>query len=127
MTQFFRSRARSFRFAFAGLWYMIRTQPNAWIHATFTIAVIVLGLWIGLPPRDWAVLVLAIGIVWTAEFINTALEAAVDLASPKQHPLAKISKDVGAAAVLVAAASSVVVGLLILGPPLWQRILSILH
>ncbi len=106
---------------------MIRTQPNAWIHAMFTIAVILLGLWLGLSPRDWAVIVLAMALVWMAEFINTALEAAVDLASPQQHPLAKISKDVGAAAVLVAAGASVIVGLLILGPPLWQRIQLIIH
>src|SRR5271157_5556695 len=72
--------------------------------------------------RDWAVLLLTMATVWAAEFINTALEAVVDLASPQQHPLARVGKDVGAAAVLIAAATSIVIGLLILGPPLWQRI-----
>ena len=67
-------------------------------------------------------LALTIGFVWTAEFINTALEAVVDLASPDIHRLAQVSKDVSAAAVLVAAITSVVVGLLILGPPLWVRL-----
>lgn len=70
--------------------------------------------------RDWAVLLLTIALVWTAEFINTALEAVVDLASPQHHPLAKVGKDVGAAAVLIAALTSILVGLLILGPPLWK-------
>jgi diacylglycerol kinase len=63
-----------------------------------------------------------IALVWAAEFFNTAIEAVVDLASPMQHPLAAVGKDVGAAAVLIAALASVGVGLLILGPPLWERI-----
>lgn len=71
---------------------------------------------------DWAVLLLTIALVWTAEFINTALEAVVDLASPQQHPLAKVGKDVGAAAVLIAALTSILVGLLVLGPPLWEKL-----
>jgi diacylglycerol kinase len=72
--------------------------------------------------RDWAVLLLTIALVWTAEFINSALEAVVDLASPQHHPLAKVGKDVGAAAVLIAALTSIIVGLLILGPPLWEKL-----
>jgi diacylglycerol kinase len=68
------------------------------------------------------VIILAIALVWTAEFINTALEAIVDLASPQRNHLAKIGKDVGAAAVLIAALASVLIGLLILGPPLWQKL-----
>jgi diacylglycerol kinase (ATP) len=54
--------------------------------------------------------------------LNTAIEAVVDLASPAKHPLAKVGKDVGAAAVLIAALAAVGVGLLILGPPLWERV-----
>ena len=116
------SRAASFYNAFSGLWHMLRTQPNAWIHVSATVCVIALGLWLGLSRVEWAILALTMGLVWTAEYINTALEAAVDLASPDIHPLAKIGKDVGAAAVLVAAIISVVIGLLILGPPLWARL-----
>ncbi|HTX92128.1 MAG TPA: diacylglycerol kinase family protein [Anaerolineales bacterium] len=123
--EFFVSRGRSFRHAFNGWWYVVRTQRNAWIHAFFTVAVVVVALWLRLPLRDWAVLFLAIALVWTAEFINTALEAVVDLASPRQHPLAKVGKDVGAAAVLLAAAASILVGLLIMGPPLWDKLKTI--
>jgi diacylglycerol kinase len=72
------------------------------------------------------VVVVAISLVWTAEFINTALEAVVDLASPQQHYLAKVGKDVGAAAVLIAATSAALIGLLIIGPPLWARLTSLL-
>jgi diacylglycerol kinase len=85
--------------------------------------VIVLGLWLGLAPQDWAILVVVIAMVFTAEFINTAIEAVVDLASPAPHPLAKVGKDVGAGAVLVAALAAIIVGLLILGPPLWAKLL----
>lgn len=123
---FLRSRARSFIYAFRGLWYVIRTQRNAWIHALVSIAVILVGLWLQLVPHDWAVIILAIAMVWTAEFLNTALEAVVDMASPQVHPLARVGKDVGAAAVLIAAILSVFIGLLILGPPLWERIQKII-
>ena len=70
---------------------------------------------------------IAVAMVWTAEFINTALEAIVDLASPQQQYMAKVGKDVGAAAVLIASLSSTLIGLLILGPPLWMRIQSIIQ
>ncbi len=65
-------------------------------------------------------------VVWMGEFINTALEAIVDLASPEIHPLAKIGKDVGAAAVLIAAIAAVIVGLLILGPPFLAKMMTFL-
>jgi diacylglycerol kinase len=71
------------------------------------------------------VLILTIAMVWTAEFLNTALEIVVDLASPELHPLARVGKDVGAAGVLVAAASAVVIGILILGPPLWHKLQTV--
>lgn len=121
---FFTSRGNAFVHAFRGLWYVIHTQHNAWIHAAVTTLVILLAWWLDLPARDWAVLLLTITLVWTAEFINTALEAVVDLASPQQHPLAKVGKDVGAAAVLIAALTSILVGLLILGPPLWGKLIA---
>jgi diacylglycerol kinase len=86
----------------------------------------VLGLWLGLGRLEWAIIVLTVGLVWMAEFVNTALEAVVDLASPDLHPLAKVGKDVAAAAVLVGACTAVVVGLLVLGPPLWARLAALL-
>ncbi len=125
LKEFLLSRGRSFRYAFAGWWYVIRTQRNAWIHAVVSISVVALSLWLRIEARDWAVIFLAIAMVWTSEFLNTALEAVVDLASPGHSHLAKVGKDVGAAAVLIAAASSVLIGLLILGPPLWQRVLQL--
>jgi len=122
MVDFIKSRIASFGHAFHGWAYVIRNEKNAWIHAVVTILVVIVATWLAVPLRDWAVLVLTIAMVWAAEFLNTAIEAVVDLASPAHHPLAKVGKDVGAAAVLIAACASVLVGLLILGPPLWLRI-----
>ncbi|MGZ9221292.1 MAG: diacylglycerol kinase family protein [Anaerolineales bacterium] len=123
--KFIRSRIAAFGHAFRGWWHVLQTQHNAWIHSVVATVIVAIGLWLGLPPRDWAVIVLTIAMVFTAEFINTAIEAVVDLASPIQHPLAKVGKDVGAGAVLVAALAAALVGLLILGPPLWARIVSL--
>ena len=102
---------------------MLRTQRNAWIHATISTLVFLAGLWLGLNRMEWAIILLTIALVWMAEFVNTALEAVVDLASPDLHPLAKIGKDVGAAAVLIGSIAAMGVGLLILGPPLWTKVI----
>jgi len=126
MREFIVSRFQSFGHAFRGLWYVMRTQRNAWIHFVAATIVFVVAFWLGVPPHGWAVLILTIAMVFTAEFINTAIEAVVDLASPEKHPLAKVGKDVGAAAVLISALAAVLVGLLILGPPFWEKISSII-
>jgi len=122
MREFFKARLRAIGYAFEGWGYVIRTQANAWIHAAITLAALAVAIWIRLPARDWATLILTIVMVWAAEFLNTAIESLVDLASPEEHPLAKTAKDVGAAAVLIAALASVLIGLLILGPPLWAKL-----
>ena len=82
MADFIRSRITAIGHAIRGWMYVLRTQHNAWIHSVVATIVIALGFWLGIPPRDWAVLVLTIAMVFTAEFINTAIEAVVDLASP---------------------------------------------
>lgn len=125
LKEFITSRIRSFGHAFRGWWYVLKTQHNAWIHAVAAVMVFILAIWLKLPPRDWAVLILTVTMVFAAEFLNTAIEAVVDLASPVHHPLAKVGKDVGAAAVLIAALAAVLIGLLILGPPLWTRLSSL--
>ncbi len=117
-----RFRLISFRFAIEGIIHVLKTQPNARVHAAITIAVVVAGLWLGLSRMEWAILVVMTAVVWVAEFVNTAVEAAVDLVTGEHHPLAKIAKDTAASGVLLAAILAVIVGLLILGPPLWARL-----
>jgi diacylglycerol kinase (ATP) len=126
MWNFIRSRYLSFGYAFRGFWYVLRTQRNAWIHAVIATIIFILSLWLRLDAREWSIIILTTAMVFTAEFLNTAIEAVVDLASPQKHPLAKVGKDVGAAAVLIAALAAVLVGILILGPPLWLRLAPLL-
>ena len=115
------SRARSFRDAFRGLAALLATQHNAWIHAAATLAVLVVGLWLGCTPVEWAVLALAVALVWLAEGVNTALEALGDAVSEDSHPLVGRSKDIAAGAVLLAAIGAAVAGLLIFVPKLFGR------
>lgn len=115
----------SFRFAFSGLWYVLRTQRNTRIHLTIAAAVVALGLWLGLPLTQWAVLMLTIGFVLVSEMLNTVVETLVDLVSPRYHPLARVIKDMTAGAVLLTAIVSVIVGLLVLGPPLWAWLFEV--
>jgi len=112
----------SFRYAFAGLWYALRTQRNARIHLLVALAITAMGLWLRLDALRWAVLALTIALVIFAEMLNTVIESIVDLITLEYHPLAQIAKDVSAGAVLVTAIAAVVVGLLILGPPLLARL-----
>ena len=120
--EFIYSRIRSFGHAFHGWGYVLKTQHNTWIHAVAAMMVFTLAFWLRLSTQDWAILIITVTMVFMAEFINTAIEAVVDLASPVHHPLAKVGKDVGAAAVLIAALAAVLIGLLILGPPLWAKL-----
>ncbi len=127
MSDFIKSRHKSFGFAFQGWAYVLRTQRNTWIHATASIIVIALAYWLGVHVVDWALLILTIAIVWVAEFFNTAIETVVDLTTKEFHPLAKIAKDVAAAGVLITAVASILVGVLILGPHLVQKLPVIFH
>jgi diacylglycerol kinase (ATP) len=123
---FIKSRIKAFRYAIIGWWFVIRTQRNAWIHMVVSVAVILLSIILQISATSWALIFLAIALVWIAEFLNTALEAVVDLATNHQHhELARVGKDVGAAAVLIAAFTSMLIGLFVLGPPLWSLIKSL--
>ena len=111
-------RLRSFRYALRGVRTMLVSQHNAWIHAVATFAACGAGLLLGLSTLEWCAIVLAIVGVWTAEALNTALEFLCDVASPEFHPLVEKAKDVAAGAVVIAALGAVVIGVLVLGPPL---------
>jgi len=113
----------SFRYATQGLAYGFRSQRNFRIHVVTGAVVFGLGLWLQLPLEQLAVLVLTVAAVLVLELLNTATEAVVDLAIGRRfHPLAKIAKDCAAAAVLVAALSSLVIATLLLLPALLVRL-----
>lgn len=115
------SRLASLGYALAGWLYMLRWQKNTRIMIPASIVVLLMAAWLGLSTVEWAVIILTIAVVWLTEFLNAAVEAAVDLASPQLHPMAKVAKDVAAAAVLLGVVASVIVGLLIFGPHLIER------
>jgi diacylglycerol kinase len=97
------------------------------IHLSATTVVLLLGLYLGLTWAQWALLALTVGFVLVGEMFNTVAEAAMDAVAPRFHPLVKTAKDVAAGAVLVTALIAVVVGLLILGPPLWAKLAQLLN
>jgi diacylglycerol kinase len=115
---------RSFGHAFVGLWHVVRTQRNMRIHLCAAVCVVALGVWLKLDVVRWSVLAVTIGGVLVGEMINTAVEALVDLVSPEYHERAKVAKDVSAGVVLLLGVTAVVVGLLILGTPLWERVME---
>ncbi len=120
------SLLHSFKYALEGIGYTLRTQRNAKIHITIAAAVVVVGVWLRVAPVEWGVLFLTIGAVFSAEMLNTVVETIIDAQIEEFHPLAKIAKDVSAGAVFVISVIAVLVGLCILGPPLWAKLAPVL-
>jgi diacylglycerol kinase len=102
-----------------GLIVAWRTERHLKVHSAAGIAVLILGLTLEVSYLEWAILTLAIGAVFAAEYANSALERLADRVSTEHHPLIRDAKDFAAASVLAAAIAAAVVGLLILGPRLW--------
>lgn len=119
-----RSLGESFRCAFAGLSYAVRTQRNLRLHLVSALLVVGVSAWLALPPGMVALLLAVVALVVVAEVVNTALETVIDLVSPGYHPLAGLAKNLAAAAVVLAALFAAAIGLLVLGPPLWTRLLG---
>lgn len=115
----------AFGFAFEGIRYLLATQRNAQIHCLIGACAVALGAVLRIQRWEWLALVLTIVLVLAAEGVNTAVEAAVDLASSARHPLAKIAKDVAAGTVLLCAIGSVVVGCIIFIPHLLPLLFTI--
>lgn len=106
---------KSFGYAIQGI-VTAMSEQNFRFHVLSTVIVMIAGLFTGLSIIEWIIIVLVITLVIGAEMFNTAIERVVDLVSPDYHPLAKQAKDIAAAAVLVFAACSVIIGMLIFLP-----------
>jgi len=115
-------RLKSFRFALHGVILTVQSQHNAWIHLAVSVAVIAASFYADLSLGDWAWIVTAITLVWAMEALNTAIERLADAAVPEIHPLIAQAKDAAAGAVLIAVLGSVLIGLLVLGPPLLAKL-----
>lgn len=116
------SLAASFGHALEGIACVVREERNARIHLAAAAAVIALGIWLGLTTLEWALIVAAIALVFVGEMLNTVVEVVVDLVTPQEHPLAKCAKDVAAGAILLASLAAAIIGILVLGPPLWRQL-----
>ena len=109
-----------------GLGYALANERNLKVHAGVTVLVLIIVGLLGVNAVEASLLLLVTGLVWCMELVNSAVKATVDLVVGEQlHPLAKVAKDVAAAAVVVAALVAVGVGFLVLGPKVWH-VLAIL-
>jgi diacylglycerol kinase (ATP) len=118
-----KSRFQSFVNAFSGLFDMLTTEPNAWIHAAVTVLVLSLAWWLRVDQEGFALTIVAVVAVWVAEAFNTVLELMVDMVtSEKYSRAAKRARDIAAAAVLISTIGAIVIGVVILGVPLWHRV-----
>ena len=106
----------SFEYPIKGLRYAYRNEQNLAFDVGMSLLVIIAGILFKISISEWALLALTIGIVLSLELVNSSIEAVVDLVTEDYHPLAKVAKDTSAAAVLVSAVASVVVGLIIFLP-----------
>lgn len=105
---------KSFSYAFDGLAHFLKSEPNVRIHAIATVAVIILGIARHIGHWQWAAICFAIALVWITETINTCIERLCDFSCDNQwHPAIKVIKDISAAAVLIAAMTSVVIGVIV--------------
>ncbi|WP_053367177.1 diacylglycerol kinase family protein [Bacillus sp. FJAT-27245] len=113
----FRGRLlKSFGFAITGLLTAIQKERNMQIHIFAGVATICLSVFFSISKLEWLFILLAIAGMLSLELLNTAVERVVDLVTQEYHPVAKQAKDIAAAAVLVYACMSVLVGLIIFLP-----------
>ena len=102
---------------------MLRTEPNAWIHAAATLCVFALAFWLQVGRMKWCLLILAVVSVWVSEAFNTVLEIMADLMMGERYsPMVKRAKDIAAAAVLAACFGAVAIGILVFGPALFAKL-----
>lgn len=106
----------SFKYAFEGIFKLIQTQHNAWIHLLAIIITTALGFYYSIASIEWAVLVICFALVLSAEGFNSAIEALANKVEPAIDPQIKITKDLAAGAVLITAIASLIIGCIIFIP-----------
>ncbi len=110
------ARLKSFSYALQGVWFMLKTQHNAWLHGLATLLVIALAVSCQVSASDWRWLTVAMAMVWVAETLNTAVEYVCDVVSPGYSEAVKHAKDISAGGVLIAAVAALLVGVLTFWP-----------
>lgn len=115
-----KNRLKSFRYAFNGFVLLLRDEHNARLHVAAALIAILAGLWFGISPVEWVAIIVCIGMVISAEAFNSAIESLADRFGPERHPLIGKAKDIAAAGVLVLALASLVTGMIIFIPRIWN-------
>lgn len=111
-----KSHILSFKYAFAGILAALKEEPNLKFHFAAGLIVILVSIFLKISKTDWMVIVFLIGFVVSLELTNTAIETVVDAFTDKEHPGAKLAKDISAGAVLAAALTSAIIGIIIFLP-----------
>ena len=109
-------RILSFKHAFSGILTALKEEPNLKFHFLVGFIVIIFSIILNISKVDWIIILFLIGFVISVELTNTAIEAVVDAFTDQEHPGAKLAKDISAGAVLIAAITSAVIGILIFLP-----------
>jgi diacylglycerol kinase len=108
-----------FSFAWNGLREAAKLERNFRIHLIFAVCVIIAGILFQLTRLEWAIIILVIGFVLVMELMNSVIEKIIDYVKPEIHPTAKLIKDFAAGAVLVAAITAVLIGMIIFIPKMY--------
>ena len=116
-------RLKSFEYALHGIRSFFLSTPNAWIHLAITVIVIVAAFYFELSMIEWIAVIYAIGLVFTAEALNTAVEDWVDSMQPNYDEKAGKVKDIAAGAVLIASIVAAIIGVLIFGSRIYELII----
>ena len=115
----FKKVLRSFRFAFRGVGVLFREEHNAWVHLFATVLVVAAGIFFRISLTEWALVAFAIGLVFAAEILNSALERVCDIVQPEQDKRIGDIKDLCAAGVLLCALAAATIGLIIFLPKIF--------
>lgn len=116
-----KDRGRSFRYAFQGLWHVLRHEHNFRIHIIAALTVMVAGFYFDITRAEWLIIILCITGVMAGEIFNTAIERLADIVHPERHPQIGLIKDMAAAAVWILAAGAAITGLIIFIPYITDR------
>lgn len=125
MKELIRRHTISFKNAFAGLFWALRTQPNFRVHVVLSLLALGLGFWLGITPVEMTIIVFTIILGLSAEMVNTSLEAMTDLITTEYRKDAKVAKDVAAGMMFITATGAVIIACCIFGPYLWRLVASL--
>ena len=116
-----RKRLNSFRYAFNGFRILFKEEHNSWIHLLAATGVLAAAIIFRISTTEWIAVIFAIGLVFTTELVNTAIEDISNFISAEKNDRIKRIKDLSAAAVLIAALTALIIGLIVFVPKLAER------